>query len=238
MAGEPVEGIRRSSDKREVKQIAQYQDGRLEIQDVPLPTAPPGGVLVRTTHSVISVGTERMKVEQARMNLLQKARARPDQVRKVLDTAKTLGWRNALEKVRNRLQTPTPLGYSAAGVVVEVDAANMRFRVGDRVACAGAECAFHAEYLALPDLLVAPVPAGVENWQAAYTTLCSIALQAVRQTEPGLGDRVLVVGQGLVGLLVTSLLRASGARVMAVDLMPSRRSFSRAMGSEKVVILG
>ena len=221
-----------------MKQIAQYQDGRLELQDVPRPAPPPGGVLVRTTHSVISPGTEKMKVEQARMNLLQKARARPDQVRKVLDTAKTLGWRSALEKVRNRLETPTPLGYSAAGVVEEVDPANTRFRVGDRVACAGAECAFHAEYLALPDLLAAPVPAGVENWQAAYTTLCAIALQAVRQTEPCLGDRVLVMGQGLVGLLVTNFLKASGARVMAVDLQAARKPFCEAMGAEKVVIPG
>jgi predicted dehydrogenase/threonine dehydrogenase-like Zn-dependent dehydrogenase len=219
-----------------VKQIAQFQDGRIELQEVPMPTAPPGGVLVRTTHSVISVGTEKMKVEQARMNLLQKARARPDQVRKILDTARNLGWRSALEKVRNRLETPTPLGYSAAGVVVEVDAANTRFRVGDRVACAGAECAFHAEFLALPDLLVAPVPAQVENWQAAYTTLASIALQAVRQTEPTLGDRVLVMGQGLVGLLVTALLKASGARVIAVDVQDWKRPYCDAMGAEKVVI--
>src|SRR5262249_40963927 len=139
--------------KAAVKQIAQYQDGRLELQEVPKPTAPHGGVLVRTTHSVISVGTERMKVEQARMTVLQKARAGPDQVRKILDTAKTLGWRSALEKVRNRLQTPTPLGYSATGVVVEVDSANTRWRVGDRLACGGAECAFHAEYIAAPDML-------------------------------------------------------------------------------------
>jgi len=221
-----------------VKQIAQYQDGRLELQEVPRPVPPPGGVLVRTTHSVISIGTEKMKVEQAQMNLLQKARARPDQVRKVIDTARNLGWKAALEKVRNRLETPSPLGYSAAGVVMEVDPLNTRFRLGDRVACAGAECAFHAEFLALPDLLLAPVPAGVENWQAAYTTLCAIALQAVRQTEPQLGDRVLVMGQGLVGLLATTFLRAAGARVMAVDLMPSRRPFCHAMGAEKVVILG
>ena len=98
-----------------MKQIAQYQDGRLEIQEVPRPTPPPGGVLIRTTHSVISVGTEKMKVEQAKMNLLQKARARPDQVRKVLETARNLGWKSALEKVRNRLASPTPLGSSAAG---------------------------------------------------------------------------------------------------------------------------
>lgn len=203
-----------------------------------MPVAPPGGVLVRTTHSVISVGTEKMKVEQAKMNLLQKARARPDQVRKVLDTAKTLGWKSAYEKVRNRLDSPTPLGYSAAGVVVEVDPANTRFHVGDRVACAGAECAFHAEYLAMPDLLVAPVPPGVENWQAAYTTLCAIAMQAVRQTEPSLGDRVLVMGQGLVGLLVTNILKASGGRVMAVDLQPARKPVAEAMGADRVVILG
>src|SRR5438477_8421365 len=189
----------------------------MEMQEVPRPTAPPGGVLVRTSHSVISIGTEKMKIQQARMNLLQKARARPDQVRKVLDTARTLGWRSALEKVRNRLESPTPLGYSAAGIIAAVDTANTRFRVGDRVACAGAECAFHAEYIALPDLLVTPVPQAVENWQAAYTTLCAIALQAVRQTEPSLGDRILVMGQGLVGLLVTNLLKVSGARVLAVD---------------------
>jgi len=219
-----------------VKQIAQYQDGRLELQEVPMAAAPPGGVLVRTTHSVISVGTEKMKVEQARMNLLQKARARPDQVRKVLETARHLGWRSAIEKVRNRLESPTPLGYSAAGVVVQVDPANTRFRVGDRVACAGAECAFHAEYIGLPDLLVAPVPANVESWQAAYTTLCAIALQAVRQTEPQLGDRVLVMGQGLVGLLVTNLLQVSGARVMAVDVQEWKRPYCDAMGAEKAVI--
>ncbi len=221
-----------------MKQIAQYQDGRLELQEVEIPAPPPGGILVRTTHSVISLGTEKMKVEQAKMNLLQKARARPDQVRKVLDTAKTLGWRNALEKVKNRLETPTPLGYSAAGVVVAVEAGNTRFREGDRVACAGAECAFHAEYIAVPDLLAAPVPAGVENWRAAYTTLCAIALQAVRQTEPQLGDRIVVMGQGLIGLLVTNLLQAAGARVMAVDVAPARRPFSAAMGAERVVILG
>src|SRR4051812_4747121 len=158
-----------------MRQIAQYQDGRLELQDVPRPTAPPAGLLVRLTHSVISAGTEKMKVEQAKMNLLQKARARPDQVRQVLDTARNLGWKAALDKVRNRLETPTPLGYSAAGVVESVDAGNTRFRIGDRVAVGGAECAFHAEYVAVPNMLAAKVPPGVENWQAAYTTIASIA---------------------------------------------------------------
>lgn len=221
-----------------MKQIAQYQDGRIELQDVPPPTAPPGGVLVRVTHSVISSGTEKMKVAQAKMNLLQKARARPDQVRKVMEVARNLGWRAALEKVRNRLESPSPLGYSAAGTVVAVDPLNTRFRVGDRVACGGAECAHHAEFVATPDLLTAHVPESVPNWQAAYTTLGSIALQAVRQTDVQLGDRVLVLGQGLVGLLITNLLQISGARVMAVDLLPSRRAFSEAMGAEKTVILG
>ena len=219
-------------------QIAQYQDGRLELQDVPRPSPPPGGLLVRLTHSVISVGTERMKVEQARMNLLQKARARPDQVRKVLDSARTLGWRSALEKVKNRLEMPSPLGYSAAGVVQAVDSNNTRFRAGDRVAIGGAECAFHAQYVAVPDMLAARVPEGVEDWQAAYTTIASIALQAVRQLDARLGERVLVIGQGLVGLLTTAILRASGVRVMAVDVAAARAPFAQAMGAELVVILG
>lgn len=221
-----------------MRQIAQYQDGRLELQDVPEPTPPPGGVLVRVTHSVVSVGTERMKVEQAKMNLLQKARARPDQVRKVIDTAGTLGWKAAIDKVRNRLETPTPLGYSAAGVVEAVDAQQTRLRIGDRVACGGAECAFHAEYIAVPDMLVAKIPDGVENWQGAYTTIASIALQAVRQLNPTLGERVMVTGQGLVGLLVTALLRAHGVRVLAVDLAPSRSALAMTMGAEQFVTAG
>ncbi|MGE3312986.1 MAG: bi-domain-containing oxidoreductase [Limisphaerales bacterium] len=219
-------------------QIAQYQDGRLELQEVPTPAPPPAGILVRVTHSVISAGTEKMKVEQARMNLLQKAKARPDQVRKVLDTARNLGWKAAIDKVRNRLETPSPLGYSAAGIVEEVHPANTRFRVGDRVACGGAECAFHAEFIAIPDLLAARVPDDVANWQAAYTTLASIALQTVRQLGPQLGDRILVIGQGLVGLLVTNLLAANGCRVMAVDVAESRRAVAESVGAEQVVILG
>ena len=221
-----------------MKQLAQYQDGRLELQDVPCPQPPPGGLLVRTTHSVISVGTELMKVEQAGLNLLQKARARPDQVRKVLDTARNLGWRSAWEKVRNRLQSPTPLGYSAAGVVEQVGSGHTRFRVGDRVACGGAECAFHAEYLAVPDLLAARVPEEVLNSQAAYTTLASIALQAVRQAGVGLGEQVLVLGQGLIGLLVTNLLSVQGVRVMGADLAPQRTALAVRLGAETTVTLG
>ncbi|MDZ4289399.1 MAG: zinc-binding alcohol dehydrogenase, partial [Prosthecobacter sp.] len=216
-------------------QLAQYQDGRLELQDVPAPAPPPGGILVRTTCSVISPGTEKMKVEQARMSLLQKAKARPDQVRKVLDTARTLGWKAAFEKVKNRLESPAPLGYSAAGVVVAVDALNTRFQVGDRVACGGAECAFHAEMIAVPDLLAAPVPEGVEDWQAAYTTLAAISMQAVRQADARLGDRVLVIGQGLVGQLAPNVLAASGARVLAVDYIQGRLDIAQAMGAERAV---
>ncbi len=218
-----------------MKQLAQYQDGRLELQEVPAPALPQGGILVRTTSSVISPGTEKMKVEQARMSLLQKAKARPDQVRKVIETAKTLGWKAAMEKVRNRLESPTPLGYSAAGMVVAVDELNTRFRVGDRVACGGAECAFHAEMIAVPDLLATPIPNGVEDWQAAYTTLASISMEAVRQSGARIGERVLVIGQGPVGLLATSLLKAAGARVMATDFVSSRLDAAKVMGAERVV---
>jgi predicted dehydrogenase/threonine dehydrogenase-like Zn-dependent dehydrogenase len=217
-----------------VKQLAQYQDGRLEIQDVPAPLPPPGGLLVRTTHSVISPGTEKMKVEQARMNLLQKAKARPDQVGKVLDTARTLGWRAAVEKVRNRLESPTPLGYSAAGIVEAVDVANSRFRVGDRVACGGAECAHHAELIAVPDLLASHVPIGVPMWSAAYTTLCAIAMQAVRQADAQVGSQVMVIGQGLIGQLATAILTAAGMRVLAADVISGRLKVARDMGAERV----
>jgi NADPH:quinone reductase-like Zn-dependent oxidoreductase len=124
-----------------------------------------------------------------------------------------------MDKVRNRLDSPSPLGYSAAGVVVAVDPANTRFRVGDRVACGGAECAFHAEMIGVPDLLAAPIPEGVEAWQAAYTTLVSISMEAVRQSGARLGERVLIMGQGLVGLLANQLLKTAGARVMVTDLM-------------------
>lgn len=216
-----------------MRQLAQYQDGRLEIQDVPEPLPPPAGLLVRTTHSVISPGTEKMKVEQARMNLLQKARARPDQVRQVLDTARTLGWKAALEKVRNRLESPTPLGYSAAGIVVAVHPANSRFSVGDRVACGGAECAHHAEFIAVPDLLAAPIPAEVPMWSAAYTTLSAIAMQAVRQSDMQVGSQVMVIGQGVVGQLTTGILNAAGLRVLAVDLISSRLAVAQRMGAER-----
>ena len=221
-----------------MKQIAQYQDGRLEIQEVPVPVPPPGGALVKVTHSVISIGTEKMKVEQAKMNLIQKAMARPDQVRKVLETVRNLGWKSALQKVRNRMESPTPLGYSAAGVVVAVDAGNTRLKVGDRVACAGAECANHAEYIAMPDLLMAKIPENVPGWMAAYSTVLSIALQAVRQGDAKLGEQVLVMGQGLIGLLVTALLHANGIRVMAVDLVKAKEKFSLAMGAERFVSSG
>lgn len=221
-----------------MKQLAQYQDGRLELREVPVPRPPPGGILVRVACSVISPGTERMKVEQAGMSLLGKARARPDQVRQVLDTARTLGWRAAYEKVRNRLESPSPLGYSAAGVVVEADPANRRFAVGDRVACGGAECAHHAEFIAVPDLLASPVPEEVADGQAAFTTLGAIALQAVRQMQPRLGDRVVVLGQGLIGLLVTRLLHLSGARVMGVDLQSGRLEVAKTFGAERAVESG
>jgi predicted dehydrogenase/threonine dehydrogenase-like Zn-dependent dehydrogenase len=218
-----------------MKQLAQYQDGRLELQEVPAPMPPPGGILVSTTCSVISPGTEKMKVDQARMSLLQKARARPDQVRKVIDTARTLGWKSALEKVRNRLESPTPLGYSAAGIVVAVDEQNGRFQVGDRVACGGAECSFHAEMIAVPDLLAAHIPDDVPDEKAAFTTIASISMEAVRKSGASLGERVLVLGQGIVGLLATSLLKASGACVMAADFVPARLQTARLMGAEQTV---
>jgi len=221
-----------------VKQIAQYQDGRLELQEVPQPTPPPAGILLRTTHR----HQHRARENESRAGPHEpapKARARPDQGPKSSDSARSLGWRAALEKVRNDSKNADAAGLQrGGGGRGGLIPANTRFPRGrpGRLRWRGVRVS--RGFLAVPDLLAAPVPAGVDNWEAAYTTLCAIALQAVRQTEARLGERVLVMGQGLVGLLVTNFLQAAGARVMAVDLAPSRRLLCPAMGAERTVILG
>jgi predicted dehydrogenase/threonine dehydrogenase-like Zn-dependent dehydrogenase len=179
----------------------------------------PGEVLVRTHYSFVSVGTEKMKVSQARMNLLQKAKERPDQVRLVLRTLREQGLLPTLRKVRERLQAPTTLGYSCAGTVVEVGSQVDSWRVGDRVACIGDEgMATHAEYNAVPRNLLAHVPPAVSLEAASATAVGTIALQAVRQAQLELGETVAVIGLGLLGQFLVQLCRANGCRVMGVDV--------------------
>jgi predicted dehydrogenase/threonine dehydrogenase-like Zn-dependent dehydrogenase len=216
-----------------LKQIRQLlKNGALEAGEVPLPAVGPGDVLVRTHFSFVSVGTERMKVTQARMNLAEKARERPDQVRQVLQTLKEQGLIPTLRKVRERLAAPATLGYSCAGTVVAVGQDVDEFSVGDRVAAIGEGLATHAEYNTVPRNLVAHVPAGVPLDLASASAIGAICLQAVRQAGLELGESVAVIGLGLLGQFLVQLARANGCRVIGIDLDPGKCDLAVQCGAE------
>ncbi len=215
-----------------MKQIAQnYRSGELAVLDVPPPACAPGGVLVRSLFSLISTGTELMKLDESKMSLVGKARARPDQLRKMFDSVQQQGPVNTYRKAMNRLDSYTPLGYSLSGTVVEVGKGAEQFRVGQLVACAGNEFALHAELNWVPVNLCVPVPDGVMPHLAAFGTVGSIALQGVRQARPNLGDTALVIGLGLVGQLVVQLLVASGVKVAGLDVVPDRCRLAEKTGA-------
>lgn len=204
-------------------QVAQnYKTGDLDVVDVPAPACLPGGVLIRSLYSLISTGTELMKVSEARMSLLGKVRARPDQVRKVLDGVAQQGALATYQKAMNRLDSYTPLGYSLAGVVIEVGAGAEQFHVGQVVAAAGNEHALHAEINWVPTNLCVAVPAGVAPEHAAFATVGAIAMQGVRRAEVALGETACVIGLGLIGQIVVRLLTASGVGVVGLDPVPDR----------------
>src|SRR5215217_4363871 len=215
-----------------MKQVAQnYKSGELAVLDVPPPACAPGGVLIRSLYSLISTGTELMKVGEAKLSMLGKAKARPDQVRKVLDSVAQQGALNTYKKVMNKLDSYTPLGYSLCGVVVEVGAGAEEFSVGQLVAAAGNEFALHAEYNWIPTNLCVPVPDGVRPEQAAFSTVGAIAMHGVRQSEVQLGDTAVVIGLGLVGQLVVRLLVAAGVRVFGVDTVEDRCRMAEKAGA-------
>jgi len=223
-------GHRRPGDA--MKQIAQnYKTGELTVLDVPAPACRPGGVLVQTLFSLISTGTEMMKVTEARMSLAGKARARPDQVRKVLDSVAQQGAVATYQKVMSRLDSYTPLGYSLCGVVVEVGRNAGEFTTGQFVAAAGNEHALHAEYNWIPSNLCVPVPRGVSPEHAAFATVGAIAMHGVRRAEVQLGDTACVIGLGLVGQLAVRLLIAAGVRVVGLDVIEDRCRLAEKVGA-------
>ncbi len=208
-----------------------YRDGSLALLDVPEPSLRPGGVLVRTQFSAISIGTELMKVAESKLTLLGKARARPDQVKKVLESVAQQGLGATLKKVRNRLDTHTPLGYSLCGVVKGVGVGVDGVNVGDRVSCSGNQFALHADVNWIPKNMFVRVPDNVRGEWAAFGTVGSIALQGVRQAEIRLGEVVCVIGLGLIGQMVVQLLVAAGARVVGFDLDPERCAVAERAGA-------
>ncbi len=203
----------------------------LTLLDVPVPDVPAGGILVRTVASLVSTGTELSKVDLASKPLWEKARERPDQVAKVLDAVRSEGVVATFQKVRERLASPQPLGYSMAGIVVAVGESCEDFRVGMRVACGGAT-ACHAEVVSAPGNLSVPVPEGVSLEDAAFATVASVALHGIRTGGVSIGDRVLIIGLGLVGQLTARLSIAAGAHVFGVDPRPDRAQLSLASGAE------
>src|SRR5258708_3172624 len=216
-----------------MKQVRHYLgDGALDIGEVPIPAVGSGDVLVRNHYSFVSVGAEKMKVSQARMSRLEKARERPDQVKLVLSTLKEQGLIPTIRKVRERLNAPSTLGYSCAGTVVTVGSQVDEFRVGDRVACIGEGLATHAEYNAVPRNLVVRVPANVSLEAASSSAVGAIALQSIRQAKLELGESVVIIGLGLLGQFLVQLCRANGCRVIGVDLDPVKCELAVQSGTE------
>jgi predicted dehydrogenase/threonine dehydrogenase-like Zn-dependent dehydrogenase len=215
-----------------MKQIAQnYKSGELAVLDVPAPACHPGGVLVRSLFSLISTGTEMMKVSEASMSMVGMARARPDHVRKVLDAVQQQGVLSTYKKVMNRLDSYTPLGYSLCGVVTEVGRGAEEFKVGQLVAAAGNEHALHAEYNWVPVNLCAAVPPGVLPEHAAFSTVASIAMHGVRRADVQLGEVAAVIGLGLVGQIVVRLLIAAGVQVVGIDPVEDRCRLAEKAGA-------
>ncbi|HEV3408602.1 MAG TPA: zinc-binding alcohol dehydrogenase, partial [Gaiellaceae bacterium] len=202
-----------------MKQVTQrLRDGRIEVLDVPPPSLTPEGVLVDVRASLLSAGTERHKAETARQSLLGKARSRPDEVRKVIEKARRDGLAETIQAVGARLDQPSSLGYSASGVVLAAGARVSDVVPGDRVACGGGGYAVHAEIDHVPGNLVVALPDGVTFAEGAFATVGSIALHGVRQADVRLGERVAVIGLGLVGQLAGQILRAAACRVVGIDL--------------------
>ena len=215
-----------------MKQLLQnLRSGITEVVEVPIPTPQAGEILVKTRASLVSAGTERMLVDFAEKNLLGKARSRPDLVRQVLDKAQREGLLTTVEAAFNRLEQPMPLGYSSAGVVIGLGKDIQGVHVGQRVACGGGNFAVHAEYACVPRNLLAILPEQVDFDSAAFTTLGAIAMHGFRLAGTQIGERVAVIGLGLLGLLATGIAVAAGCQVLGIDLDERRVALAREMGA-------
>lgn len=219
-----------------MKQLVQdFETGEIKVIEAPPPALSKRSALVQTLYSVVSTGTERATVSVGQQSLLGKARSRPDLVKKVLETVQREGITSTIQKVRARLQEYRALGYSSAGVVLEVGPETEGFSLGDIVACGGAG-ACHAEIVSVPQNLCAKVPEGVQPEYAAFTTLGAIALQGLRQAEAKLGETIAVIGLGLIGQLTIQIAKAAGCRVIGIDLRPQSVEKARELGADLALL--
>jgi predicted dehydrogenase/threonine dehydrogenase-like Zn-dependent dehydrogenase len=214
-----------------VKQILQsLKNGSTEVAEVPCPAVKRGHLLVRTSRTLVSAGTERMLVEFGKAGWIEKARQQPDKVRMVVNKIKTDGLMPTLEAVLNKLDQPLPLGYCNVGRVMEVGGGLIGHAPGDRVVSNGK----HAEAVCVPINLTARVPDNVSDDEAAFTVLGAIALQGIRLVQPSLGETVVVTGLGLIGLVTVQLLRSHGCRVLGLDFDPEKLALAKKLGAEVV----
>ena len=210
------------------------RNGETVVAEVPAPTPKPGMALVRTAASLVSAGTERMVVEFAEKNLIGKAQSRPDLVAQVVDKIRREGLLTAVEATFNKLDQPMALGYSSAGTIVETGPGLQGFQPGDRVACAGGGHAVHAEYGLIPRNLMAHIPDNVDFESASFATVGSIAMHGFRLSQAQLGDRIAVIGLGLLGLLTLQICQAAGCEVLGIDINPERVALAQKMGFKAV----
>jgi len=214
-----------------MKQILQsFKSGDTLLEEVPSPVISRGTVLIQTTHSLVSLGTERMLVEFGKSNLVSKALQQPDRVKQVLGKIKSEGLLPTLEAVFSKLEQPLPLGYCNVGKVVAVGEGVAEFAIGDRVASNGQ----HAEYVCIPQNLVAKIPDNVSDEEAAFTVIGSIGLQGIRLCSPTFGETIVVIGLGLIGLLTAQMLLANGCKVIGIDIDKDKCVLAEKWGVETV----
>lgn len=214
-----------------MKQLVQdLKSGQTLLEEVPVPQVKAGYVLIKTSRTLVSLGTERMLVEFGKANLIDKARQQPDKVKQVLDKIKTDGLQPTLEAVFNKLGQPLPLGYCNVGKVIAVGRGVTEYAVGDRVASNGN----HAEYVCVPQNLCAKVPENITDEEAAFTVIGSIGLQGIRNLNPQFGETVVVVGLGLIGLIAAQLLKANGCRVIGTDFDQQKVDLAKTFGVDAI----
>ncbi|MFC7365195.1 MULTISPECIES: bi-domain-containing oxidoreductase [Bhargavaea] len=210
--------------------IQNLSTGDTVLLDVPIPECTDYNILIRSSASVVSAGTERMLVDFGKSNYLQKARQQPEKVKQVIDKIKTDGIQTTIQAVKSKLEQPIPLGYSNAGTVIAVGSKVSRFKIGDRVISNGP----HAEVVCVPENLCAKIPENVEFDEASFTVISSIGLQGIRLIKPTLGETVVVTGLGLIGLISVQLLKAQGCKVIASDFDPNKVELAKSFGADAV----